>query len=147
MVFSILAILLWLIPAWCAAQQASFTSDRLSAMRRIMPASAFCTDLDWEPVSYCRLYSKGATLEIWSGHYGPGVTLSFDAAGVEGIAMLRIVRAHFGLAGIPFDQLNHCIGFSEDFRIQVAGKPLELRCRFVELGKSVSLEILPEPVP
>jgi hypothetical protein len=75
---------LWLIPAWAAAQQSGARSDRLAAMQRVMPAGAICANLDWEPVSYCRYHSKGATLEIWTGIYGPGATLSFDAVGMKG---------------------------------------------------------------
>ena len=141
-----LAIILWLIPAWAAAQYVGASSHRLSAMQRIMPIGTVCADLDWEPVSYCRIHSKGATLEIWSGIYGPGATLSFDAQGNEGLALLKFVRAHFLLAGIAIEKLNQCIGNVSGFQVQVAGRLLDLRCHFVELADSLSLEILPASV-
>ncbi len=48
-----------------------------------------CAELEWEPVSYCRFYSQGATFEIWSGLYRPVATLSFDGAGDVGLILMR----------------------------------------------------------
>jgi hypothetical protein len=142
---ALLIATLWLGPVCALAQEAGADSDRLSAMRRIMPAGATCADLSWEPVSYCRLYSKGATLEIWSGAYGPGATLSFDSVGNEGFLLLPIVRAHFSLAGISVVKLNQCIGNDRGFVVQSAGKFLDLRCHLVEIAGNLALEILPAP--
>ena len=142
---ALLIAILWLVPAWAPAQEADTGSDRLSAMRRIMPAAATCADLAWEPVSYCRLRSKGATLEIWSGAYGPGATLSFDSAGHEGYLLLPVVRAHFSRAGVSLAALNECIGNESGFVIQSSGRLLDLRCHLVEIAGSHSLEIFPAP--
>ena len=131
-------------PAWAAAQ-GDGRRDRMSAMHSLMPTGAGCADLDWEPVSYCRLHSKGATLEIWSGSYGPGATLSFDSVGNEGFALMPAIRAHFLLAGVAIEKLNKCIESSGDLQVQISGKLLELRCRFVELMSSASLEIVAQP--
>jgi hypothetical protein len=136
---------LWLGPACAFAQEAGTDGDRLSAMQRIMPAGAICADLTWEPASYCRLYSKGATLEIWSGTHGPGATLSFDSAGNEGLSLLPVVRAHFSLAGISVAKLNQCIGNDRGLVVQSAGKFLDFRCHLVEIAGNLALEILPAP--
>src|SRR5437763_10475387 len=115
----ILSIMLWLISAEAAAQH-NARADRLASMQRIMPVGAVCANLDWEPVSYCRVYSQGATLEIWSGVYGPGATLSFDATGDKGLALMTVVRQHFLLAGIAVEKLNQCISNSTALHIEVA---------------------------
>jgi hypothetical protein len=143
---ALLIAALWLIPAGAVALEAATRDDRLSAMRRIMPAEATCADLAWEPVSYCRLYSRGATLEIWSGAYGPGATLSFDSAGNEGYLLLPIVRAHFSLAGVSVATLNRCIGYEDGFVFESSGTLLDFRCHLVEIAGSLSLEIVPAPV-
>jgi hypothetical protein len=140
---ALLTAIFWLVPAWTLALEAGTDSDRLSAMRRIMPAGAACADLSWEPVSYCRLYSKGATLEIWSGAYGPGATLSFDSVGSEGFGLLPVVRAHFSLAGVSVARLNQCIGSDRGFVVARSGGFLDFRCQLVEIAGSLSLEIFP----
>jgi hypothetical protein len=142
----IVVIVLWFFPTWAAAQQNGASRDRLSAMQRVMPIGSICADLDWESVSYCRFHSKGATLEIWSGVYGPGATLSFDSAGKQGLALIPAIRAHFLLEGVAIEKLNQCIGNYSGFQVQVSGKLLDLQCRFVELADSLSLEIFAEPV-
>jgi len=108
-----------------------------------MPVGAVCAELEWEPVSYCRFYSQGATLEIWSGFYGPGATLSFDGAGDVEILM-TVIREHFRLAGIAVEKLDQCIRKSATLNIEVADKIFELHCHLVNLAGSLSLEIYPE---
>ena len=135
-----------LVPALAAAQRDGAGNDWLPAMQRVMPIGANCATLDWEPVSYCRFHSKGATLEIWSGVHGPGAILSFDSDGEEGLALLPALQAHFLLAGVALEELNHCMRNSGDFRVQVSGSLFDLHCRLARLAGSLSLEILPEPV-
>ncbi len=140
-----ISIILWLISAEAAAQH-NARVERLASMQRIMPVGAVCADLDWEPISYCRFYSQGATLEIWSGIYGPGVTLSFDTEGKEGLALMSVVREHFRLEGIAVEKLNRCIRNATALNIEVAETILELHCHFIAFADSLSLEIYPEPV-
>jgi len=141
----ILIIIFWLIPGWAIAQDVSLDSgDRLSVLQGIMPNGAVCSNLDWEPVSYCRYYSKGATLEVWTGANGPGASLSFDASGNEGIVLLKIIRKHFSLLGIPIESLNRCIHHSEKIRVD-QDRRFSLSCNVVELSTSVGLEIIPAP--
>src|SRR5476649_1652239 len=82
----ILGTILCLTSAESAAQRDA-RADRLASMQRTMPVGAVCAELEWEPVSYCRFHSQVATLEISSGLYGPGATLSFDGAGDVEILM------------------------------------------------------------
>jgi hypothetical protein len=141
-----LIVIFWLVPAWAAAQYVNAGhSDRLSVMQVIMPVGAICKNLDWEPASYCRHHSKGATLEIWTGAYGPGAALSFDAVGNEGLALIKTVKTHFLLAGIPIEALNQCIHRSIGFHLQVAGSLWDVHCHLVEIHTSYSLEIFPAP--
>jgi hypothetical protein len=143
----VLSLILWLISGCAIAQYVSTDSDHLSAMQQIMPTSAVCSNLDWEPVSYCRYYSKGATLEVWAGANGPGASLSFDASGNEGIVLLKIVRQHFSLLGIPVESLNRCIHRSEGIQLELDERLFDLRCNVVELSTSVGLEVIPAPPP
>src|SRR5262245_43875869 len=76
---TVAVLLLGLSPFGASAND--LKSERLSGLQRIMPTGAICSDLSWEPVSYCRFHSKGATLEIWSGVYGLGASLGFDSPG------------------------------------------------------------------
>jgi hypothetical protein len=138
-----LSIMFWLISAEAVAQHDS-RADRLASMQRIMPVGAACANLDWEPISYCRVYSQGATLEIWSGLYGLGVTLSFDATGEAGLALVSVVREYFRLAGIAVEKLGHCIRNATTLHIEVADKSLELHCQLIDVAGSLSLEIFPE---
>ena len=142
----ILSVLLLLISAEATALHNDASADRLSSLRRIMPVGAVCADLEWEPVSYCRFYSQGATLEIWSGIYGPGSSLSFDAAGDKGLALMTVVREHFLLAGIAIERLDQCIRNSTALHIEVAEEVHELHCRLIDFANSLSLEIHAAPV-
>jgi hypothetical protein len=143
----ILIIIFWLSPSLAAAQYVSVHSshDRLSVLQGIMPDGAVCSNLAWEPVSYCRYYSKGATLEIWAGANGPGASLSFDASGNEGIVLLKIIRKHFSILGIPLQNLNRCIHRSEGIQLELDERLFDLGCNVVELSTSVGLEIIPAP--
>jgi len=120
--------------------------DQLSVLQRIMPIGAICKNFDWEPVSYCRHYSKGATLEIWTGSNGPGASLSFDALGNEALALMRIVKTHFFVFGIPVETLNQCIYNSREIQVEVAGSHFDLGCHVVDVSTSLALEIFPAPL-
>jgi hypothetical protein len=145
-VLYVLSMIIWLIPSWAIAQDVSSNrKDQLAVLQRIMPIGASCKNLDWEPVSYCRHYSKGATLEIWTGANGPGASLSFDALGNEGLAFMKIVKTHFLLLGISVKTLNECIQNSRETHIKVAGRDFDLGCHVVDFSTSLALEIFPAP--
>ena len=140
----ILCTILCLTSAESAAQRDA-RADRLASLQRTMPVGAVCAELEWEPVSYCRFYSQGATLEIWSGLYGPGATLSFDGAGDVGLILMTVIGEHFRLAGIAVEKLDQCIRKSATLNIEVADKTFELHCQLVDFAGSLALEIYPEP--
>jgi hypothetical protein len=137
-----LTIILCLLSSEAVAQHGA-SADKVSSMQQIMPVGARCAELEWEPVAYCTSHSPGATLELWSGDYGPGATLSFAIAGEEGLALMPTVRAHFQSAGIPVEMVDRCIRNSATVRIDLLDRSFELDCRFVTLGASVALEIVP----
>jgi hypothetical protein len=85
------------------------------------------------PVSF-----KGATLEIWTGIYGPE-QVKFDAVGHEGPALIKIVKTHFS-RGCSVETFNQCVHRS----IHFTSKLLETFGRFAVIllkSTSVALEI------
>ena len=141
-IMRVLSILCMLMTG-AAAQEQHSRPGRSASMQRIMPPESTCADLDWEPVSYCRLDLRGAVLEVWRGTYGPGATLSFDRVGEVGISLMAILRKHFRLEGIDGAKLDQCI---RDSKAQAIRPGVALHCHVIQFGESLSLEIHPEPI-
>ena len=118
-------------------------------MHDMMPSTAHCGTVSWEPLSYCR-YEAGETsrvvFELSFGPDGPQGSLSYDIGDSDGRRLLQAIYKFFSSLGIAERDLGDCIRQSKSKASEVLAGAFRVKCRYADVADRVGYEIFSERI-